>query len=138
MHQPTTAALLDPEQLEGVCAETASSPISDHRPAAKAFTQAYRRMFGAEPDAFALGQYDGMRMALAAVAAGAKTAAQVRTYLATKRFEGIAMTYVSDGTGNMAHDALIVCYDGESRVPVIAKRYSDVDGALAKADAAAK
>ena len=138
MHQPTTAALLDPEQLQGVCAETASSPISDHRPAAKAFTKAYRDRFGAEPDAFALGQYDGMQMALAALADGAETAEQVRDWLAGHTFEGVAMRYVSDGTGNMAHDALIVCYDGESRVPVITKRYDDVDGVLAKAGAPSK
>jgi branched-chain amino acid transport system substrate-binding protein len=138
MHQPTTAALLEPQQLRGVCAETASSPISDHRPAAKAFTKAYRDRFDAEPDAFALGQYDGMQMALAAVADGAETAEQVRNWLTEHTFEGVAMTYVSDGTGNMAHDALIVCYDGESRVPVITKRYGDVDGVLAKVGAQAK
>jgi branched-chain amino acid transport system substrate-binding protein len=34
------------------------------------------------------------------------------------------MTYQSDGKGNMAHDAIIVCYDGASRTPRIAKRYS--------------
>jgi branched-chain amino acid transport system substrate-binding protein len=40
------------------------------------------------------------------------------------------MTYKSDGKGNMAHDALIVCYDGASLVPAIVKRYHNVDGAL--------
>ena len=33
------------------------------------------------------------------------------------------MTYRSDGKGNMAHSASIVCYDGSSRVPSIVKRY---------------
>lgn len=133
MHQPTTAALVEREQLAGVCAESGSSPISDTRPEAAAFTEAYRRRFGQEPDAFALGQYDGMRMALAALAEGARTAEEVRDWLAANPYEGVAMTYVSDGLGNMAHDAVIVCYDGESRVPEIVKRYTDVDGAKARA-----
>ena len=30
----------------------------------------------------------------------------------------------------MAHSALIVCFDGTSRVPQIAKRYDNVTGAL--------
>lgn len=133
MHQPTTAALVQPGQLAGVCAESASSPISDPHPKAVAFTQAYRAAFDQDPDAFALGQYDAMRMALAAVADGARTPDAVRDWLAKEPFEGVAMTYISDGTGNMAHDALIVCYDGQSRVPAIVKRYRDVDGAKAKA-----
>src|SRR3546814_14578713 len=83
----------------------------------QAFTKVYRERFGVEPDAFALGQYDGMRMVLAAVADGARTPAAVTRWLATHRHEGLAMTYVSDGSGNMAHDAVIVCYDGEGRVP---------------------
>jgi len=128
MHQPTTAALVEPVQLEGVCAETASSPISDPAPAVVAFTKAYRERFGVEPDAFALGQYDGIRAVLAAVADGARTPQAVRAWLADRRHPGLAMTYVSDGTGNMAHDAVIVCYDGNGRVPTIKKRYDSVDG----------
>jgi branched-chain amino acid transport system substrate-binding protein len=33
------------------------------------------------------------------------------------------MDYRNDGTGNMAHYAIIVCYDGASRTPAIVKRY---------------
>ena len=40
------------------------------------------------------------------------------------------MTYKSDGTGNMAHSAVIMCYDGTSRVPRIVKRYDNVTGVL--------
>jgi branched-chain amino acid transport system substrate-binding protein len=36
------------------------------------------------------------------------------------------MTYRSDGAGNMAHSAIIVCYDGTSRTPRIVKRYDDI------------
>jgi len=37
------------------------------------------------------------------------------------------MTYRSDGKGNMAHDAVIVCYDGTTRVPRVVRRYEGVD-----------
>lgn len=128
MHQPTTAALLEPAQLAGVCAETASSPASARDGGIAAFTAEYRRRFGIEPDAFALAQYDGAAMLVAAIEAGAKTRLQVRDWLAGNRYQGLAMTYRSDGSGNMAHDAVIVCYDGKSRTPEIVKRYENVDG----------
>lgn len=124
MHQPSTAALLEPSELKNVCAESGSSPISGGSPAMEKFTVAYRTKFNAEPDAFAVAQYDGTRMVLAAIGKGARTAIQVRDALATGSYEGLAMTYKSDGTGNMAHDAVIVCYDGTSRVPKIVKRYA--------------
>jgi ABC-type branched-chain amino acid transport systems, periplasmic component len=126
MHQPSTAALLEPAELKGVCAETAASPISGGSPEVEAFTAAYRAAFNAEPDAFALGQYDGTRMVLDAVKAGARTADDVRKALSAGTHKGLAMTYQSDGKGNMAHSAVIVCYDGTSRVPTIAKRYDNV------------
>ncbi|HRJ61971.1 MAG TPA: ABC transporter substrate-binding protein [Azospirillaceae bacterium] len=131
MHQPATAALLEPAELKGVCAETASSPVSADTPAMAAFVQAYRAAFNTEPDAFALGQYDAVKMALAAMAKGAKTPDQVRQALSTERYDGLAMSYRSNGKGDMAHSALIVCYDGETRTPKVAKRYDDVTGVLA-------
>jgi branched-chain amino acid transport system substrate-binding protein len=36
----------------------------------------------------------------------------------------VVTTYKSDGKGNMAHEALIVCYDGTSRVPTLAQHYA--------------
>lgn len=125
MHQPSTAALLEPADLKGVCAETAASPISGGSPEVEAFTDAYRAAFGKEPDAFALGQYDGMTMVLEAVKAGARSPDAIRKALSAGSFQGLAMTYRSDGKGNMAHSAVIVCYDGTSRVPVLVKRYDD-------------
>lgn len=129
MHQPSTAALLEPAALKGVCAETAASPAADPRPEVQAFAEAYEQRFGSQPDAFALGQYDGMAMVLAALADGARGPGEVRDWLAGNRYRGLAMEYVSDGTGNMAHDAVIICYDGASRTPAIVKRYDNVDGA---------
>ena len=130
MHQPSTAKLLKPGQLKGVCSESASSPISESSAKLVAFTKEFRTRFQIEPDAFALAQYDGINMVLAALKDGAKTAEDVRGWLADHTFEGLAMTYKSDGKGNMAHDAMIICYDGTSLVPTVAKRFHNVDGVL--------
>jgi branched-chain amino acid transport system substrate-binding protein len=130
MHQPTTAALLEPGELAGVCAESGSSPVSGGGAAMKSFLGAYTKMFGRAPDAFSLGAYDGVNMALKAVRGGARTAEAVRAALSKMRYEGLAMTYKSDGKGNMAHSAVIMCYDGKTRVPTIVKRYVNVSGAL--------
>ena len=124
MHQPATAALLEPAELKDICAETGSSPISGGSPAIEAWTKEYRKEFNAEPDAYALAQYDGAMMLLSALRAGARTGDAVAGYLAQQTHRGLAMTYRSDGKGNMAHDALIVCYDGKDRTPRIVKRYA--------------
>lgn len=126
MHQPATAALLEPAELEGVCAESGSSPISGGSTAMERWVADYRARFDTEPDAFALAQYDGVSMVLDAVAAGARSGEEVRARLATDGYEGLAMRYRSDGHGNMAHDAVILCYDGRDRTPRIVRRYRDV------------
>jgi branched-chain amino acid transport system substrate-binding protein len=118
LHQPSTAALLEPAELKGVCAETASAPAAD--PALADFAKRYRDRFKNEPDAFALAAYDAVNAAMRVWASGKP----LYEALAALRHEGLAMTYQSDGKGNMAHDALIVCYDGTSRTPTIAKRYA--------------
>jgi branched-chain amino acid transport system substrate-binding protein len=132
LHQPTTAALLDPAELRGVCAETNASPVSGGSPEMERFLQRYREQFKSEPDGYALGQYDGVMMALQAAAKGATTPAAVTAALSSDTYRGLAMTYKSDGKGNMAHSAIIVCYDGRSRVPAVARRYDDIDGVLAR------
>ena len=124
MHQPTTADLLAPEMLAGVCAESGSAPAAETAGPGKAFADAYRARFDAEPDAFALAEYDAFRMLASVIRAGAATPEAVRAQLAEKPYEGVAMTYRSNGRGDMAHDAVIVCYDGASRRAHIAKRYS--------------
>ncbi len=122
MHQPTTAALLQPAERKGVCAESASSPVSSIDPAVERWVAAYRREFGAEPDDFALTQYDAVRMAIDAAVQGARGPEEMRAALASGNFTGLAMTYKSDGMGNMAHDAIIMCYDDQGR-PRIDRRY---------------
>lgn len=121
--QPSTTALLEPKELAGVCAETGSSPISGESPEMKRFLDAYRRAFDTEPDAFALGQYDGAMMVLDAMARGARTAADVTKALAANTYQGLAMTYRSNGRGDMAHGAVIICYDQGTRVPTVVKHY---------------
>jgi len=127
MHQPSTAALVEPEDLKDVCAETGSSPVSAETAAERTWLEHYRAAFGSDPDAYALAQYDGVEMVEQAIAEGASTPAQVRDYLASRSYEGLAMTYRSDGKGNMAHSAEIVCYDGKTRTPKVVKHYGNLD-----------
>lgn len=128
MHQPTTAALLEPSELKGICAETAASPASATDGPMKDFAEAYRKAFKAEPDAFAAAQYDAIRM-VAKIAGDlarsgqAVTPISVRGALARDSYKGLVTTYKSDGKGDMAHDVEIVCYDGVSRIPKVTERY---------------
>ncbi len=121
--QPATVALLAPAEIKGVCAETGSSPVSAETPGMADFVTRYRAAFGADPDGFALGQYDATMMVLDAVAHGAADAQAVTKALSTESYPGLAMTYKSDGHGNMAHSAVIVCYDGISAIPKVARHY---------------
>jgi branched-chain amino acid transport system substrate-binding protein len=129
MHQPATAALLEPGELKGVCAETAASPISAESGPMKNFLEAYRAAYNSEPDAFAAAQFDAVHM-LGKIMGDLTKAGQpiapgsVRERLATESYRGIVTTYKSDGKGNMAHEAEIVCFDGTSRVPKPAIRYA--------------
>jgi branched-chain amino acid transport system substrate-binding protein len=117
IHQPTTVALLEPQELVGVCGETNISPVAGDTP---------------ELRAFAVGQYDGMQMMMEAVAKGAKTNDEIRAALSSGTYKGLAMTYKSDGKGNMAHSGVIICYDGASRTPKTVKRYENLTGVLPK------
>jgi branched-chain amino acid transport system substrate-binding protein len=121
--EAATVALLEPSELKGVCAETGSSPVSAETVPMKSFLDRYRAAFDADPDGFALGQYDATMMVLDAVAHGATDAAAVTKALSTESYPGLAMTYKSDGRGNMAHSAVIICFDGTSRTPKVAKHY---------------
>jgi branched-chain amino acid transport system substrate-binding protein len=129
MHQPATAALLEPAELKGVCAETAASPISATTGPMRAFLEAYRAAYKSDPDAFAAAQFDAVGM-LGKVIADLRTAGQavtpkaVRDRLASDTYQGVVTTYRSDGKGNMAHEAEIICYDGADRIPKLAARYS--------------
>jgi branched-chain amino acid transport system substrate-binding protein len=121
--QPSTVALLDPAEIKGACAETGASPVSAETPEMQGFLARYRAAFHTDPDGFALGQYDATMMVLDAVAHGATTAADVTRVLSTESYTGLAMTYKSDGHGDMAHAAVIICYDGKSRIPAVVKHY---------------
>jgi branched-chain amino acid transport system substrate-binding protein len=129
MHQPATAALLSPAELKGVCAETAASPISATSGPMRSFLDAYRAAYNSDPDAFAAAQFDAIGM-LARVIAGLRAAgtpvsgSSVRERLASETYQGVVTTYRSDGKGNMAHEAEIVCFDGTDRIPRPAARYT--------------
>ena len=89
MHQPTTAALLEPAMLKGVCAESGSAPAAEVDGPAKAFADAYRARFNAEPDAFALAEYDAVGMFAEAYAAGSNSPATMRAWLSKNSYQGI-------------------------------------------------
>jgi len=129
MHQPSTAALLEPAELKGVCAETAASPASATEGPMKEFAETYRRAFKAEPDAFAAAQYDAIQMVAKSVADLAKSSQAItpialRGALSRDAYKGLVTTYKSDGKGNMAHEVQIVCYDGTTRIPSVVERYA--------------
>jgi branched-chain amino acid transport system substrate-binding protein len=86
------------------------------------FLAQYRAEFRSEPDGFAVGQYDATNMIINAAMKGAKTPEDMRKALSENTYKGLAMTYKSDGKGNMANSAMIICY-GDNRTPQIAKRY---------------
>ncbi len=121
--QPATAALLEPAELNGVCAETGSSPVSAETPAMRDFLDRYRVVFKTDPDGFALAQYDATMMVLEAVAHGSTDPAELTKALSATSYPGLAMIYKSDSHGNMAHSAVIVCFDGHSRIPAVVKHY---------------
>ncbi len=123
LSQPSTVALLEPAELKGVCAETNASPIAGGTPEMDRFLTQYRAEFKTEPDGFAVGQYDATSMIIDAVAKGARSPEDIRNALSTGSYKGLAMTYKSDGKGNMASSAVVICYDGASRTPRITKRY---------------
>ena len=122
--EPTATALFEPGELANVCAETPSAPEARVTPEMKEWADAYKKRFDLEPDGLALGQYDGVMMALTLMAKGVKTAEELRAALQAETYKGVAMTYKSNGEGDMAHDADIVCWNGTSRIPEIAAHYS--------------
>lgn len=123
LSQPSTIALLEPAELKDVCAETNAAPSAGGSPEMERFLNQYRAEFKAEPDGFAVGQYDATSMIIDAVAKGARSPEDIRRVLSSGSFKGVAMTYKSDGKGNMAHATVMICYDGISRAPKITKRY---------------
>lgn len=125
---PATASLLEPADLKGVCAESASWLEQGNSPAADRLLKDYTAKYGSPPDAYAIQQYDGLLMALTAVQRGAGTPADVQKALATQDFQGAGMSYKADAKGNLAHSAVVVCYNGTSRTPKLVKRYNGISG----------
>lgn len=125
--EPHITALFEPKELANVCAETPSAPEARATPEIKAWADAYKAKYGLEPDGLALGQYDGVMMALTLIAQGADTPAKLMDAFHKTTYKGVAMTYKSNGKGDMSHDAEVVCWNGTSRIPSNAARYSGDD-----------
>jgi branched-chain amino acid transport system substrate-binding protein len=122
--EPHVTALFEPKELANVCAETPSVPEARATPEMKTWADAYKTKFGLEPDGLALGQYDGVMMALSLIGGGADTPEKLMAGFHGTTYKGVAMTYKSNGKGDMAHDAEIVCWNGTSRIPSTAARYA--------------
>ena len=93
------------------------------------FLAAYRAAYKSDPDAFAAAQFDAVHMLGHVIGdccakAPSVTPTTVRERLGTARWQGVVTTYWSDGKGDMAHEAEIVCFDGTDRVPRAAAKYS--------------
>jgi len=125
MVAPSATALVEPADLAGVCGETPSAPEAGGTPKIEEWANRYRKRFGVEPDGLALAQYDGVAMAIHLIGKNnVTTAEEMRAALDSGTYVGVAKTYKSDGNGDMAHDADVVCYDGTSRIPTVARHYS--------------
>ena len=122
--EPHITALFEPKELANVCAETPSVPEARGTPEMKAWADAYKAKFGLEPDGLALGQYDAVMMTLTLIAGGANTPEKLMTAFHGTTYKGIAMSYKSNGKGDMAHEADVVCWNGTSRIPSRAVHYS--------------
>jgi len=125
MVAPSATALVEPSDLAGVCGETPSAPEAGGTPKIEEWANRFRKRFGVEPDGLALAQYDGVAMAIDLIVKNnVTTAEEMRAALDSGVYEGVAKTYKSNGNGDMAHDADVVCYDGSSRIPTVARHYS--------------
>jgi branched-chain amino acid transport system substrate-binding protein len=122
--EPHITALFEPKELANICAETPSVPEARATPEMKTWADAYKAKFGLEPDGLALGQYDAVMMALTLIAGGADTPEKLMAGFHGTTYKGVAMTYKSNGKGDMAHDADIVCWNGTSRIPSVAAHYA--------------
>jgi branched-chain amino acid transport system substrate-binding protein len=122
--EPHIISLFEPKELANVCAETPSVPEARATPEMKAWADAYKAKFGLEPDGLALGQYDGVMMALTLIGAGADTPEKLIAAFHRTTYKGVAMTYKSNGKGDMSHNADIVCWNGTSRIPSQAAHYA--------------
>jgi branched-chain amino acid transport system substrate-binding protein len=122
--EPHITALFEPKELANICAETPSVPEARATPEMKTWADAYKAKFGLEPDGLALGQYDAVMMALTLIAGGADTPEKLMAGFHGATYKGVAMTYKSNGKGDMAHDADIVCWNGTSRIPSVAAHYA--------------
>jgi len=122
--EPHIIKLYEPKELANVCAETPSVPEARVTPEMKTWSDAYKAKFGVEPDGLALGQYDGMMMALSLIAGGADTPEKLIAGFHNTTYKGVAMTYKSNGKGDMAHEAEIVCWNGTNPIPAVAIHYT--------------
>lgn len=106
--------ITEPEDVEGLYLQTYALPNDNPDPKIQAWAEEYIEMFGTRPDAYALAQYDGLRMLFQAMEnadnAGNLTREGVTDAMWDITYEGLIATYEADFEGNMLRDYIIVQY----------------------------
>lgn len=112
---PSTLNLLSPQDVESVYCETAGILDMNDKKIAD-FVNRYKSKFNAEPDAFSLLVYDGVRMVGDVVSKGAKGPEGITKALGTTEYQGILLKYRADDEGTMAHDIVIARFQNGKQV----------------------
>ncbi|WP_208597722.1 branched-chain amino acid ABC transporter substrate-binding protein [Desulfogranum mediterraneum] len=86
-----------------------SNPTVDYLPAAKAFSEAYKKKYDQDPDAYSSLAYDGMKLMADAIQRAGSTdkAAIIKAIAATKDFKGIAGPISFTPKNTLAHSNFV-------------------------------
>lgn len=121
-----TAVNLDitqPEEVEGLYVQTYALPNDNPDPEIQAWTEEYIEMFDMRPDAYALAQYDGVRMLFQAMENAdnedSLTREGVTDAMWDITYDGLIATYETDFEGNMLRDYIIVQYGPDKTAEIV-------------------
>jgi branched-chain amino acid transport system substrate-binding protein len=113
------------DAMDGVYVEAAALPNFDPDPAIQAWTHAYIRRFGTQPDSFAVLFYDTANFLFEAIRAVGTDRHDIRTWLKENTYHGLAGNYAFDAEHNGAFFSVIVQYRVENGnvIPSLKKKY---------------
>ena len=114
---PSTLALVDGPDVDGVYVETVIVPAADPSPKIQDWVKRYQARFGKPGDHFALLQYDITYMLAKALeeAGPEPTADAVQQKLRSLKYEGLVTLYESDEEGNLNHLVSIYRLDANKK-----------------------
>jgi branched-chain amino acid transport system substrate-binding protein len=114
---PSTLALVDGPDVDGVYVETVIVPAAEPSPKIQDWLKRYQARFGKPGDHFALLQYDITYMLAKALeeAGPEPTADAVQQKLRSLKYEGLATLYESDEEGNLNHLVSIYRLDANKK-----------------------